>query len=959
MIDTNDKQFKKRQLDLVHRKCQVDIQEIELGNEVITSKHIREILHNVRSNLGEKFSNLTDADFEQVLFYLESQAIRIDDRERAVVVKGERVAPWLNVASIDWKHWSSYKELLRYEGKSDDVIRQHERVIDAALDMSGDPTQPGPWSPRKGLIMGNVQAGKTMNFIGLLNKALDVGYHTLIILGGHMNELRKQAQIRVDEGLTGIDSSRFLKGVIPTDSGKIGVAMFQTEDVNRPESITSRNYDISRKYLNQRQGFGTNSSVFVIKKNVRVMNALADWLEKFEPEKGRHKPMILIDDEADYASINTAAKKNDIAATNKAIKRILELFDKPTYVAYTATPFANVFIPYEETVSGELDDDLFPSDFMLKMPIPPNYQGQDAFFPANEIIEDAPLVEIITDVDEQTGWLPLKHKKEIVIDGLHPQLEEAVCYFLCVISKRFSRGETNCHNTMLVNVSRFNDVQKTVVDLIDEYLENLKKAVIAYGSLGVEMASNSSRHIKYLREVYENKFKERDLAFDLVLQILSENIPRVRVEMVNGLVKRSVDNPMSLNYEANNDNGLWVIAVGGLKLSRGLTLEGLSVSFFLRNAMAYDTLTQMCRWFGYHQGYEDFCKLYLLESSYEHYSTVAESIRELYKELRLMELSSGTPRDFGLKVRASDTALLITAKNKMGSGRKFRFTYNLYGETIFFTRASKNPQLNQKNYDNFKAFLSKLNTRYSYKKKDGYSSYIYEKIPYDEVTNLLETLNNPTSPTAKNDKDALVRAFKALEKNKVNEPSLILFSRRTSRNRTSTKNLIDENGNPVEFDAEHKICDQRLNTIAKKLLIKNNQIYSRNSTIGDKDDLKCLFDEEQIDEFLGKFQNNSESASIIKDNSLFKKMIKAPVIIIYFVSAIVKADEDKFKIAHGDTPTILFALHFPSKEGLINQEGNILSSIPEMGVDCSYIANEILQNLSINDMTDEDEDEDE
>ena len=510
---------------------------------------------------------------------------------------------------------------------------------------------------------------------------------------------------------------------------------------------------------------------------------------------------------------------------------------------------------------------------------------------------------------------------------------------------------------MLVNVSRFNDVQQTVVDLIDEYLENLKNTVRAYGSLGSEMATSSSSHIKYLREIYENKFKEQDPAFDLVLEILSKNIARVKVEMVNGLVKKSVDNPMSLNYEANKDNGLWVIAVGGLKLSRGLTLEGLSVSFFLRNAMAYDTLTQMCRWFGYHQGYDDLCKLYLLETSFDHYSTVAESIRELYKELRLMELSSGTPRDFGLKVRASDTALLITAKNKMGTGRKFNYTYNLYGETIFFTRASEDPSLNKKNYENFEAFLSKLNTRISYKKKDGFSSYIYENISYDEVINLLETLNNPTSPTAKNDKDALVRAFKALKKNKVNDPSLILFSRKTSRDRANTKNLVDENGNPVEFDAEHKICDQSINTIAKTLLIKNNQIYSRNLAIGDKDDLKCLFDEVQIREFKEKFKIDSESASITPDNSLFKKMINAPVIMIYFVSAIVKADEDNFKIAHGKTPTILFALHFPSKEGLTNQEGNIVSSIPEMDVDCTYIANEILHNLSIDDMTDEDEDE--
>lgn len=956
MNDIADSEFKKNRLDFVYRKCLLEIEEVQLSGETITKRQVRDIFNNITNNLDDKFSNLTHADFKELLFKLELQPIKVADIHRAVVVKGERVAPWLNSALVDWKLWPSYRELLRYEGKSNDVIRQHERVIDAALDMSGDPNQQGPWPPRKGLIMGNVQAGKTMNFIGLLNKALDLGYYTVIILGGHMNELRKQAQIRVDEGLTGRDTSRFSRGTIPNNFRKIGVANIPTDDVeSRPLSITSRNFDVSKTYLDQRQDFGITPSVFVIKKNVSVMNALADWFEGFERLKGRHKPMILIDDEADYASINTAAQKNDIAATNKAIKRILGLFEKPTYIAYTATPFANVFIPYEKTVSGELDDDLFPSDFMLKMPIPPNYQGQDDFFPANTDIDDASLIKEIIDVDNRTGWLPLKHKKDFEVKGLHPQLEEAICYFLCVIAKRFSKGDTNCHNTMLVNVSRFNDIQQTVVNSIDDYLENIKKAVIAFASLGVEMASSSSSHLRYLQKVYYDQFEEQDLPYESVLNILSNNIARVKVEMVNGLIERTRDNPMSLNYDANKENGLWVIAVGGLKLSRGLTLYGLSVSFFLRNAMAYDTLTQMCRWFGYHQGYEDFCKLYLLESSYNHYRTVAESIRELYTELRLMELTSGTPRDFGLKVRASDTALLITAKNKMGAGREFRFSYKLYGETIFFTRAYADARLNQQNYDRFQQFLLRLNSRMPYQQKDGYASFIYENVPYDEVRMLLETLNNPVSSSKKNDKAALVRAFKALKKHDVKEPTVILFSRKTSGNRISTKSLIDENGQPVNFDAKHTICNQSLNTIAKTFTVKDQQLSIKSSTVGDTDDLRCLFDEAQINKFMGKFKNSSESASIDQDNSMFKRMINSPVIIIYFVSAIVKVDEDKSKIAHGDTPTITYALHFPTREALTNQNGEPSTNIPEMSVDRSYIANEILQNLNISDMTDEDE----
>ncbi|MDA8898952.1 Z1 domain-containing protein [Porticoccaceae bacterium] len=961
MTEIDNPHERKKWADRVLRRClfEIEIFQDDIKGETVSIDEVRKILRDVRVEMAEKLLILHERDFEQILFQLESNTVRVDDQNRAVLVSGTKVKEWLNAASIEWDFWKSYQNMLSHEGKSFDVIKEHERVIDAALDMSGDPNLPGPWKPRKGLIMGNVQAGKTMNFIGLLNKALDVGYHTVIVLGGHMNELRKQAQIRVDEGLLGRDTSSIKVGEIDTESRDIGVAGFPSiHGSSRPNPLTSRDSDFNKSSMdNSHINFAATPVVFVIKKNVSVLRSLISWVKSYKNSKGRDKPMILIDDEADYASINTKSQKNDYAATNAAIKELLGLFEKPTYVGYTATPFANVFIPYEDTVSGELDDDLFPSDFMLKMPIPPNYQGQDYFFPANKLISEAPHVKKIENIDDRTGWLPLKHKKDIDIDGLHPQLEEAICYFICVTALRFSRGQKKSHNTMLVNVSRFNDVQCKVAGEVLSFLTDIQEAIKAFGSLDIHSAKSSSRHIKKLFDVFNNNFLEKGVEFRDILSILVQNISRIKVEMVNGLAKKNTANRSSLNYDANKENGLWVIAIGGLKLSRGLTLEGLSVSFFLRNAAAYDTLTQMCRWFGYHPGFEDLCKLYLLKSSYDHYSTVAQSIRELYQELKWMELTPGsTPRDFGLKVLASDTALLVTAKNKMGTGKEIDFNYRLWGEPVYYFRALADKRKNEKNYALVSDFIERLIQDSHVTEESKSNSHVFEDVPYEQVIDLISNLNNPSSSSKKNQKVPLLQAFSALKREQMKSPTVILFSRSSNATKTNPKNLVDEDGSDIIFNREHQICGKSVFMIARSFEEKNGQISSPNTLISDSDDLKCLFSEHNYQELKSKYKKANQNRDVKLDNNLFRRNIEAPVIVIYLVSALVdNAEKSNKKIAHGDTPTIMYAIHFPSNDNAKDIEGNTNKSIAELDQKKSYIINEVLRGIDVDDAIDEDE----
>ena len=241
--------------------------------------------------------------------------------------------------------------------------------------------------------MGNVQSGKTLNFIGLINKALDVGYHSIIVLGGHMNELRRQAQSRIDDGVINLEDI---------------VDAFETPEL-KVHSLTDENSDFNRRTIRGRLNLASAPGIYVIKKNVSILKTVLDEIQRSQDKSVLKLPMLLIDDEADYASINTKFDAEEYSSTNQRIRDLIDAFDTTTYVAYTATPFANVFIPYKQTLSGEFDDDLFPSDFMIRMPTPENYRGQEFFFPAEGELGSGPCRRI--DPAELWSWLPLNTEK--------------------------------------------------------------------------------------------------------------------------------------------------------------------------------------------------------------------------------------------------------------------------------------------------------------------------------------------------------------------------------------------------------------------------------------------------------------------------------------------------------------------------------------------------------------------
>jgi hypothetical protein len=505
--------------------------------------------------------------------------------------------------------------------------------------------------------------------------AIHAGYRMVILLTGILENVRRQTQERLDAAFVGPDSRDWLAPERVQRTTRVGVGRL---DGRRFGIVfTSRERDFRKnaaQALNISLASVSEPVLVVTKKNKAVLQRLADWLRSRNADAdGRiDVPLLLIDDEADNASINTRQDLADTTAINKAIRDLLAVFTRSSYVGFTATPFANIFI--DPTSSDDmLGDDLFPRDFIHVLEPPTNYVGMTSIFPVMEPdgADDATHSRILRSIDDEDIWLPAVHTKNAVVGDLPPSLVLAIrCFLLATAIRDVRAGQGadgrggGIHRSMLVNVSRFTDVQNSVAGIIAARIDEMRRAVRLHGSLVPVQAVAQSPEIAALESAFATEFDECGLAWPEVLGALHEAISPIVVRAVN-----QSTGVASLDYgQVTEPPGLRVIAVGGNSLSRGLTLEGLSTSYFLRNAKAYDTLLQMGRWFGYRDGYGDLCRLWVTPDAEGWYRHVAEATTELKRDFLRMKRRGATPREFGLRVRTHPDTLLITARNKMASG---------------------------------------------------------------------------------------------------------------------------------------------------------------------------------------------------------------------------------------------------------------------------------------------------
>jgi hypothetical protein len=698
-------------------------------------------------------------DGEALRRRLEEQITIFVPKETALEDEGDHL-PWLpgQRASIDWRFWDRYRRLLTSQVLPAQAIVRLNDITDDILGRLESPDREGSWD-RRGMVVGQVQSGKTANYVGLICKAADAGYRVIVVLAGLHESLRSQTQRRIDEGFLGFDSRNALAFNDSERNRRIGAGAV----VGNSKLLPVFSYTSSRHKGDFQKGVastvsgqvGSDPVVLVVKKNKTILENLIAWTRTgafTDPNTGRKvvvdQPLLVIDDEADNASVNTKdiereldesgelVSESDPATINRLIRTLLDTFAQSAYVGYTATPFANIFI-WEDVKHSQYGEDLFPRSFIVRLPAPSNYIGPPQVFgisPAGSGDADPPTrLPIIRHLDDYEEFVPDKHRKDLVIGPTPPSLRIAIESFVLACAARRARGQIDVDNSMLIHVTRFVDVQSQVVDRVSEELDDMR--------IRIRMGEGASKEtlVNRLKDLWERDFAPTTEAIDdpsagarlgwneIEPQLL-EAVSRIQVLRING---SSAD---ALEYSEHPD-GLSVIAVGGDKLSRGLTLNGLSVSYYLRASRMYDTLMQMGRWFGYRPGYLDLCRLFTTSELEDWYRDITAANEELLEEFDAMAAAGGTPREYGLRVKKHPAGLLITARAKMRNGQEMELDFSgSPSSTTFFTLDADEQR---RNFELADGFVSGLLKEVGVAPGDR-GDHLLGKVPGDQIVDFLE-----------------------------------------------------------------------------------------------------------------------------------------------------------------------------------------------------------------------------
>lgn len=675
--------------------------------------------------------------------------------EIGTLVTKEDHVPWLDEArsSIVWTRWRAYRKLLAKKKRSSDVLNKLDKFTDEVLDLAGNPLQDGTWS-RRGLLIGDVQSGKTQNYLALINKAADAGYRLVVVLAGNTEYLRRQTQERVDEGILGRDTQvlAFNGSTSTGQKSTIGVGLIDKK-VLSTQSMTTMAMDFLQA---TKRGTAITVSrnsnepfVFVVKKNKFVLEALAGWARNLDADKAKvDVPLLLLDDESDYASVNTNNEGDDPTAINKAIRSLLNRFERSSYLAITATPFANIFIDNEAEMTitpdeGEEEEtvlDLFPEDYIYGLEAPSTYVGIKRTFGTVEEPDDS----ILRPLDDAHNWLPTNHKVGHIVTSLPGSLRAAMRSYLVANAVLDLNGSASLKRSMLVNVSRFKNVQAIVGDLIATELAALKDALEVHGATYLQGVPNSA--IETLHETFLDEYQDCGYTWHQIAEVLHAAVSLIRVKVYNSDPDR-----LGVDVEFEPDIPARQIAVGGDLLSRGLTLDNLVVSYFHRSVRAADTMMQMARWFGYRDGYEELCRIWISSETADDYRFVGDAVEELRRELKLMKTSGRTPREFGLAVRESPEALLITARNKSRSAISADKTVDLRGQRLETTKLTDCLDQQKKNLEALRTFSEALAADYVPLDTDTYKWPRYNGVDRGHVAQLLSGFRPSAADTYFND----------------------------------------------------------------------------------------------------------------------------------------------------------------------------------------------------------------
>lgn len=677
--------------------------------------------------------------------------------------------PWLqaeiDAGRISMNGFKQYCDRLRYDyGFNDASIKSIDESTSRVLDYMGNPRADHAYHTF-GLLMGDVQSGKTATFTGICHKAIAAGYRFILVLTGTKSSLRSQTQGRLDSDLMGTSMD---------SRGRQQKKFHQsTIDWNK---LTTVEQDFNSKRLDSQIAPDNPKQVTiaVTQKNSIILGNLLKWMKRVESLEIRNLPFLLIDDEADAASVNVNKPEEDPTRINEKIRLILQNFDKTAYLAVTATPFANVFIDPQVDADGNIRQgelpDLFPRDYIFALPPPKGYLGVERLFGEYGEIEKNSLkyrslipMTLSEDCDgDESRFYEGKFKANEEIYELPPSLRRAVLYFLCVCTlKDLDLNKSN--TSMLVHVARYKKLQNSLKKRISELIDRLKALAETeqhritpellshplYSELE-ELWNHGCGNEKWyedpirgdrpptLRELSATKHRPEGFEWQDIWK-RSFKTALKQVQVVEANTNAQVKNFAA--YYENHDAKL--IVVGGDALSRGLTLEGLCVSYFSRRSFAYDTLLQMGRWFGYREGMKNYMKIWISDCLIDAYGYVAEAVGEFRETLETMRNQNRNPSDFGLRIRCAPKSvkLMVTAANKRRTARRVKVVVDITGRPFQASTMPRSPEEQSKNVEIVAEFLKKLG--HAERNTDRNYDLVWKDVSADLIAKLLTDFKVP------------------------------------------------------------------------------------------------------------------------------------------------------------------------------------------------------------------------
>ena len=747
---------------------------------------------------------LKDEKFQQ--FYkvaiIESKHSNQSGMSPSISLTGDEIKNkyWLTKDRIDELDWDS-DELVTYRGRYlkylENIGRSKEYIIETKrssleiLKKFGDPRSTKPFFI-KGLVVGSVQSGKTSNFNAVINSAIDIGYDLIIVLSGIMEDLRRQTQLRIEKEVEGKYEAGAFIGVGNVSSfGPLGIH----KNVRQIIVPTSPDIDFN-KSIKEADFSLNNKNILVCKKNTSVLKNLILWLDTYlNINKDKIDiPFLIVDDEADNASLNNLGEKGREYASiiNKEIRALLALFNKKTYLGYTATPFGNVLQDRHEApekkwtisekVNGvlvdklfDIEESLFPNHFIELLFPPPNYIGAKHFFETR--LEDVKKIDplIPPGVTDYYDSFPARVFKVNSLPTLEvgsetraslksdpfpvfipESLKEAIMCFIVSIAIRISRKnemieskQYQPHNTMLIHISRFTTWQTRTKKLVEEYVNELTHKLnndlpsdqsLIYGQfekIWYKYYAYVIENIKnYLPEDYEDDYLIPKTFLD-IQQLLVTAISDVEIKAINSETNDKLLYPDKVEKK--------YIAIGGNRLSRGFTLEGLTINYFVRNTNYADTLLQMGRWFGYRPGYIDCCKLFSTSDSLEKFDMTTATIEDLEQKFIDMNRDpNNTPQKYALRVLKHYGTLKITRPAILKNTKEVNWSYS---DTLLqTTKFNLENNRIENTWENFLTHIKKLD--FNLTKHKGYAFF-----ETSNIEQLFDFLKLPNTFNSKNSDD--------------------------------------------------------------------------------------------------------------------------------------------------------------------------------------------------------------